>query len=158
MLALIAWVRWLMEIRDQIRSILKEKGADVWSVHPSVSVYDAIATMSQKQVGALLVIEDRRLVGIVSERDYARKVILKGKASRETYVWEIMSQPVICVPPECTVEQTMAMMTEKRVRHLPVVENETVVGVISIGDVVRAIIEDKEYYIQQLTSYITACG
>ena len=142
----------------RVCDLLNSKGGAVWSLTPDATVYEAIDQLSEKGVGALLVMEGKRLVGIVSERDYARKVILKGKASRETYVWEIMSQPVICVPPECTVEQTMALMTEKRVRHLPVVEGETVVGVISIGDVVRAIIEEKEYYIQQLTSYITACG
>jgi CBS domain-containing protein len=142
----------------RVCDLLNSKGGAVWSLTPDATVYEAIDQLSEKGVGALLVMEGKRLVGIVSERDYARKVILKGKASRETYVWEIMSQPVICVPPECTVEQTMALMTEKRVRHLPVVEDETVVGVISIGDVVRAIIEEKEYYIQQLTSYITACG
>src|SRR6516165_8343361 len=119
--------------------LLNDKGRDIWSIHPNATVYEAIDQLSEKGVGALLVMEGKRIVGIVSERDYARKVILKGKASRETYVWEIMSQPVICVPPEFTVEQTMALMTEKRVRHLPVVEEETVVGVISIGDVVRAI-------------------
>jgi len=142
----------------RVCDLLNSKGGAVWSLSPDATVYEAIDQLSEKGVGALLVMEDKQLVGIVSERDYARKVILKGKASRETYVWEIMSQPVICVPPEFTVEQTMALMTEKRVRHLPVVDDETVVGVISIGDVVRAIIEDKEYYIQQLTSYITACG
>ena len=142
----------------RVCDLLNSKGGAVWSLTPDATVYEAIDQLSEKGVGALLVMEGKRLVGIVSERDYARKVILKGKASRETYVWEIMSQPVICVPLEFTVEQTMALMTEKRVRHLPVVEGETVVGVISIGDVVRAIIEDKEYYIQQLTSYITACG
>ena len=142
----------------RVCDLLNSKGGAVWSLTPDATVYEAIDQLSEKGVGALLVMEGKRLVGIVSERDYARKVILKGKASRETYVWEIMSQPVICVPPECTVEQTMALMTDKRVRHLPVVEDETVVGVISIGDVVRAIIEEKEYYIQQLTSYITACG
>ena len=100
--------------------------------------------------------EAERLVGIVSERDYARKVILKGKSSRDTQVREIMSYPVVCVAPELTVEQTMVLMTDNRVRHLPVVADGRVVGVISIGDVVRAIIEDKEFYIQQLTSYIAA--
>jgi len=142
----------------RVCDLLNSKGGAVWSLTPDATVYEAIDQLSEKGVGALLVMEGKRIVGIVSERDYARKVILKGKASRETYVWEIMSRPVICVPPEFTVEQTMALMTEKRVRHLPVVEDKTVVGVISIGDVVRAIIEDKEYYIQQLTSYITACG
>ena len=151
---LIAWVRWLMEIRDQIRSILKEKGADVWSVHPSVSVYDAIATMSQKQVGALLVIEDRRLVGIVSERDYARKVILKGRSSKDTQVVEIMTSPVIYVTPQDTVEECMRMMTANRVRHLPVIEGEEVVGIVSIGDLVNWIISAQADTINQLYSYI----
>ncbi len=104
----------------------------------------------------MLVMEGELLVGIVSERDYARKVILKGKSSREIEVRDIMSHPVICVPPELTIEQAMALMTEKHVRHLPVVVAETVVGVISIGDVVRGIIDDKEFYIQQLTTYITS--
>jgi CBS domain-containing protein len=102
--------------------------------------------------------EGKRLVGIISERDYARKVILKGKSSREIEVREIMSYPVVCIAPELTVEQTMALMTERHVRHLPVLVEDRVMGVISIGDVVRAIIEDKEFYIQQLTSYITACS
>ena len=139
----------------QISDLLKHKGRDVWSLTPDATVYDAIDQMAQKGCGALLVMDGDRLVGIVSERDYARKVILKGKASRETLVREIMSYPVVCAPPELTVEETMAIMTEKRVRHLPVVVDDRVVGVISIGDVVRGIIEDKEFHIQQLTNYIT---
>jgi CBS domain-containing protein len=142
----------------RISDLLNDKGRGIWSLSPDATVYDAIEQMALKGVGALLVMEGIRLVGIVSERDYARKVILKGKASRETEVREIMSHPVICASPELTVEQTMAIMTEKRVRHLPVMVEETVVGVISIGDVVRAIIEDHEFSIQQLTSYITASG
>src|SRR6266566_7226220 len=142
----------------QISDLLNEKGRDVWSLPPDATVYDAIDQMAEKGVGALLVMEGERLVGIVSERDYARKVILKGKASREIQVREIMSHPVICISPELTVEQTMALMTDNHVRHLPVVVEEAVVGVISIGDVVRAIIEDKEFYIQQLTTYITGVG
>jgi len=138
--------------------LLNDKGRDVWSLSPDATVYEAIEQMAEKGVGALIVMEGKRLAGIVSERDYARKVILKGKASREIQVREIMSHPVICVPPELTVEQTMALMTDNHVRHLPVVVEETVVGVISIGDVVRAIIEDKEFYIQQLTTYITSVG
>jgi len=140
----------------RVCDLLSEKGREVWWLTPDATVYEAIDQMAQKGVGALLVMEGELLVGIVSERDYARKVILKGRASRETQVSEIMSNPVICVPPELTVEQTMALMTEKHVRHLPVVVEETVVGVISIGDVVRGIIEDKEFYIQQLTTYITS--
>ena len=142
----------------RVCDLLHDKGRDVWSLTPDATVYEAIEQMAQKGVGALLVMEGERLVGIISERDYARKVILKGKASREIQVREIMSHPVICVPPELTIEQTMALMTDRHVRHLPVVVAETVVGVISIGDVVRAIIEDKEFYIQQLTTYITGVG
>ena len=139
----------------QISDLLKHKGWNVWSLSPDATVYEAIDQMAQMGVGALLVMEGEKLVGIVSERDYARKVILKGKSSRETRVREIMSNPVFCAPPELTVEQTMSLMTEKRVRHLPVVVGEKVVGVISIGDVVRGIIDDKEFDIQQLTKYIT---
>jgi len=140
----------------RVCDLLHDKGRDVWSLTPDATVYEAIEQMAQKGVGALLVMEGERLVGIISERDYARKVILKGKASREIQVREIMSYPVICVPPELTVEQTMALMTDKHVRHLPVVVAETVVGVISIGDVVRSVIEEQEFYIQQLTMYITS--
>ena len=140
----------------QVSHLLNDKGRDVWSLPPDASVYEAIEQMAEKGVGALLVMEGERLVGIVSERDYARKVILKGKASRETRVGEIMSHPVICARPELTVEETMALMTDKHIRHLPVVVEEKVVGVISIGDVVRAIIEDHEFHIQQLTNYITS--
>jgi CBS domain-containing protein len=138
----------------QLSHILNDKGRDVWSVTPDATVYEAIDQMAQKRIGALLVMQGERLVGIVSERDYARKVILKGKVSRETQVREIMSHPVICARPELTVEEAMALMTDKRVRHLPVVVEEKVVGVISIGDVVRGVIDDKEFQIQQLTSYI----
>ena len=134
--------------------LLNEKGRDVWSLTPDATVYEAIDQMAQKGIGALLVMEGERLVGIVSERDFARKVILKGKSSRETQVREIMSHPVICARPGLTVEETMAIMTEKRVRHLPVVVEERVVGMISIGDVVRGIIDDKEFTIEQLTNYI----
>jgi CBS domain-containing protein len=140
----------------RVCDLLNRKGQEIWSLGPCASVYEAIDQMAQKGCGALLVMEGRQLVGIISERDYARKVILKGKSSCDTEVREIMSHPVICIPPELTVEQTMALMTEKHVRHLPVVVDETVVGVISIGDVVRGIIDEKEFYIQQLTSYITA--
>src|SRR5260370_19143849 len=127
----------------RVCDLLHDKGRDLWPWTPDATVYEAIDQMGRKGVGALLVMEGERLVGIVSERDYARKVILKGKASREIQVREIMSQPVICVSPEQTVEQTMALMTDKHVRHLPVVVAETVVGGISIGDVVRSIIDDE---------------
>src|SRR6266700_4451414 len=125
--------------------LLNDKCRDIWSLTPDTTVYEAIDQMAQRGVGALLVMEGERLVGIVSERDYARKVILKGKSSREIEVREIMSYPVICVPPEFTVEQTMAVMTDNHVRHLPVMVADTVVGVITIGDVVRGISDDKEF-------------
>ena len=138
-----------------VSHLLQHKGRDVWSLAPEATVYEAIDQMAQKGVGALLVMEGERLVGIVSERDYARKVILKGKSSQEIRVREIMSHPVICVRPEFAIDEAMALMTDKKVRHLPVVVEDQVVGVISIGDVVRAIIEDNEYNIQQLTAYIS---
>ncbi len=137
-----------------VSHLLDVKGRDVWSLTPDATVYEAIDQMAQKGVGALLVMEGERLLGIVSERDYARKVILKGKSSRETRVREIMSYPVVCARPELTVEETMALMTDKRIRHLPVVVEERVVGVISIGDVVRGIIDEKEFLIHQLENYI----
>jgi len=140
----------------RVCDLLQAKGREIWSLTPEATVYEAIDQMAQKGCGALLVMEGKQLVGIISERDYARKVILKGKSSRETEVREIMTYPVICISPDESIEQTMALMTEKRVRHLPVVVDKTVVGVISIGDVVREIIDEKEFYIQQLTTYITS--
>ncbi len=137
-----------------VSHLLNVKGKDVWSLTPDATVYEAIDQMAQKGCGALLVMEGERLLGIVSERDYARKVILKGKASKKIKVREIMSYPVVCARPELTVEETMALMTNKRIRHLPVVVEEKVVGVISIGDVVRGIIDEKEFLIHQLENYI----
>ena len=144
-----------MELRDPIRSVLKHKGGNVWTVPPSASVYDAIAMMGEKQVGALLVMEDAKLVGILSERDYARKIILKGRSSKDTPVSEIMTSPVRYVTPEETVDECMRIMTANRVRHLPVVENEMVVGIISIGDLVKWIISAQADTIHQMHSYIT---
>jgi CBS domain-containing protein len=144
-----------MELRDPIRSVLKHKGCTVWSVSPSVSVYDAISMMSEKQVGALLVMEGAKLVGILSERDYARKVILKGRSSKDTLVGEIMTSPVTYVTPQATVDECMKIMTASRVRHLPVVENEEAVGIVSIGDLVNWIISAQADTIHQLHSYIT---
>lgn len=140
----------------EVRQLLADKGHRIFAIGPDEPVLAAVRLMADHYIGALLVMRGDELVGIVSERDYARKVILKGKASREIQVREIMSHPVVCVSPELTVEETMALMTDNRVRHLPVVVAETVVGVISIGDVVRGIIEDREIYIQQLTTYITS--
>jgi CBS domain-containing protein len=130
-----------------VSDLLDRKGRDVWSLPPGATVYEAIDQMAQKRIGALLVIEDERLVGIVSERDYARKVELQGKVPAETMVREIMSSPVTSIRPEQVVEQAMALMTDRRIRHLPVVVAERVVGIISIGDVVRGLIEQKESYI-----------
>ena len=137
--------------------LLNDKGQDVWSLAPDATVYEAIELISQKGVGALVVMEGERLVGIISERDYTRKVILKGKSSKKTRVREVMSLQVVCARPEHTVEEAMAIMTHRRIRHLPVVTDERVVGMISIGDAVRGVIEEREFHIEQLTNYITGC-
>ena len=142
----------------RVSDLLNDKGRHIWFLPPDATVYEAIDQMAQKAVGALLVMEDERLVGIVSERDYARKVILQGKSSRETQVREIMSHPVICARPELTIEQTMTLMTDHHVRHLPVMVEERVVGVISIGDVVRSVIHDLRFTVRQLESYIKSGG
>jgi CBS domain-containing protein len=144
-----------MNLVDTVRSVLKQKDQNIWSVPPEVWVYDAIEMMADKHVGALLVISERKLLGIISERDYARKVILEGKSSKQTQVKEIMTSPVISVPPEHTVEACMRIMTNNRIRHLPVVENEKVSGVVSIGDLVKWVISAHEETIHQLQHYIT---
>ena len=138
-----------------VAQLLRTKGHQVLSVSPDIPVFEALEVMAEKNVGALLVLEGERLVGIFSERDYARKVILKGKASKETPVREIMSSHVLYIRPEQTIEDCMALMTDKRVRHLPVMEEEKLMGVISIGDVVKAVIAEQEFMIEQLQNYIT---
>jgi CBS domain-containing protein len=143
-----------MNLTDSAKAVLKLKGQDIWSVSPDVWVYDAIEIMADKHVGALLVTHEGRLVGIISERDYARKVILEGKSSKQTRVLEIMTSPAISVAPERTVEDCMRIMTNSHIRHLPVVENEKVLGVISIGDLVKWIISAHEETIQHLQHYI----
>ena len=137
-----------------IRQLLKRKGSDIWSTSPDASVYEALLLLAEKNIGALLVLQDGELVGIISERDYARKVVLRGKTSMETPVREIMVEDVITVGPQMAIEDAMALMTEKHIRHLPVIEGTKIVGVISIGDVVKNIIAQKEFTIDQLEGYI----
>lgn len=138
-----------------VKRILQEKGSTAQSIQPDATVYDALKLMAEKNVGALLVLEKGKLVGIISERDYARKVILKGKSSLDTPVKEIMTERVMFVRPEQTVEECMALVTEKHVRHLPVLVGDLVVGVVSIGDLVKASIDEKDFMIKQLENYIT---
>ena len=144
-----------MKLSDRITSILQQKDSSVCSVTPSQSVYEAIELMASKGIGAVLVIVGSKLVGIMSERDYARKVVLKGRTSKETQVAEIMTSPVIFVTPQHTIDECMAIMTKSRIRHLPVMEQEKVIGIISIGDLVKWIIAEQEGRIQNLEDYIT---
>ena len=145
-----------MNLDDAVRLVLKHKAQDVWNVSPEECVYGAIEIMADKHVGALMVVHEGNLVGVVSERDYARKVILQGKLSKETQVKEIMTSPAIFVTPEQTVEDSMRIMTDNRIRHLPVVENGIVLGVVSIGDLVKWMISAQQHTISQLHSYITS--
>jgi CBS domain-containing protein len=135
--------------------VLKRKGKDVFPAGPDTFVFDALKVMSDENVGALLVLNKGKLVGIFSERDYARKVILKGKSSRETVVQEIMTEEVYTVRPDQNIRECMEMMTNRQIRHLPVMEGEKLMGVISIGDVVKCIIEDQKDTIDKLETYIT---
>jgi CBS domain-containing protein len=139
-----------------IRQILEDKGYEVLSVPPGASVFSAIELMAENGIGALMVMDGDKAVGLISERDYARKVILKGRSSKDTEVREIMTTHVVCARPEQTVEQCMALMTEKRVRHLPIMDDERLVGIVSIGDLVKAIIAEQRFIIEQLEHYI--CG
>jgi CBS domain-containing protein len=143
-----------MDHTDTISSVLKSKGREVYTTRPSTSVYDALANMADHHIGALLVVEDERLLGVVSERDYARKVILQGRSSKDTLVSEIMTPDLFTVTPRETVDHCMKLMTEHRIRHLPVLENGQIAGVVSLGDLVKWIITTQEAEIQHLQAYI----
>ncbi|MES0327100.1 MAG: CBS domain-containing protein [Gammaproteobacteria bacterium] len=139
----------------KVNDILKVKGNDVWSIGPEASVYDAIHLMTEKKVGALMVMEDGKLVGVVSETDYTRNIILKGRSSQQTPVKDIMTSRVLYVQPEQYIEDCMVLMTEKRTRHLPVMDEGKLIGVISIGDAVKSVIDEQRFTIEQLERYIT---
>lgn len=139
---------------DAVSSVLRRKDRKILSIAPDSSVYDAIALMAENSVGALLVVSDGMLVGILSERDYARKVVLQSRSSKETRVVDIMTSPVVTVSPAHTVEECMRLMTDKRIRHLPVVEGSSIVGIVSIGDLVRSVITVQGEIIQHLQQYI----
>ena len=137
-----------------VKQLVEEKSHKLLSIVPSMSVFEALQKMAEFDVGALVILDEGRLVGIFSERDYARKLILHGKSSKETRVGDIMTTRVVCIGPDRSAEECMALMTDKRVRHLPVLEDKKVVAVISIGDVVREMIEDQKHTIEQLEQYI----
>jgi CBS domain-containing protein len=139
-----------------VSQILKDKGEKIWSVAPRETVYKALQIMSDQNLGALLVIDQRGVVGIFSERDYARNAILKGKISKTTTVSELMTKKVLYVDPGTSVEDCVALMTEKRIRHLPVMENKKLVGLVTVGDVLQQFIEDQKFEIQELERYIHA--
>ena len=146
----------MAKISGTVGSVLKRKGSEIWFVAPDQTVYEAIERMAEKGVGALLVMSAGKLAGIVSERDYARKVILRGKSSRTTLVKEIMTSPVVFVTPDQTVEECMGVITKNRIRHLPIMENEKVLGIVSIGDLVKWVVSEQEETIEHLESYISA--
>lgn len=137
-----------------VESILRGKGHHVWSVTPDTTVLDALRLMAEHEIGAVLVLDGDRLAGILTERDYARKVVLAGRSSKDSRVDEVMSANMVCVAPERSVDECMALMTDKRLRHLPVLQDNRVVGLVSIGDLVKAKIDDQEFTIAQLQSYI----
>jgi len=138
-----------------VRQLLERKSRDLWTISPDASVFEALERLAEKDIGALLVTEGEKLVGIFSERDYARKVALKGRTSKETTIGELMTRDVRYVQPEHTVEQCMVLMTDKRIRHLPVLQDQKLVGIVSIGDVVKAVISDQADTIQFLQQYLT---
>ena len=137
-----------------VKQLLQGKTRGLCTIGPDAHVFDALKMMAENDIGALLVVENDKLIGIISERDYARKVMLHGKSSRDIPVREIMTEPVICVQPDRTVDECMALMTDKRIRHLPVIENDKLIGVLSIGDLVKETICEQQFMIKQLESYI----
>ena len=137
-----------------LKMLLKGKGHDVWSVNPDDTVLDAIKMLAEKDIGALIVIKDDKPVGIFTERDYARNVYLKGKSSLDTAVRDVMVAPVICVKPDQTVDECMALMTAKRFRHLPIMDGDELVGMVSIGDLVKSVIAEQQFTIEQMEQYI----
>ena len=139
-----------------VKQVLQSKGTEVWTTTKEALVFEALQLLADKGVGALLVVEQDRPVGMFSERDYARKVFLLGKSSKETRVGEVMHEKVMYVRPDQTLEECMALMTHKHIRHLPVMEDDKLVGLISIGDVVKAMFDEKEFMIEQLVKYVQA--
>jgi len=139
-----------------VRQLLDSKEGQVWSIGPDASVYEALVLMAEKQIGALLVMDDTGMIGLISERDYARSIVLRGRTSKDTAVREVMTERVVCTRPDHTLEEAMALMTEKRVRHLPVLAEGKVVGLISIGDLIKSIISEHKFIIEQLEHYISS--
>lgn len=137
-----------------VRDVLKVKGSEVWRISPEATVLEALQRMAEKEVGALVVVDGAAVVGVISERDYARKVILHGRSSPATLVREIMTSPVVFTHPNQPIEECMAIMTERRIRHLPVLEEGKLVGIVSIGDLVKTIIAEQKFTIEQLERYI----
>ena len=145
-----------MRVLDSISAILKQKGGQVWFISPEATVYEGLQMMADQEIGALVVTDAGKIVGILSERDYARKVVLQGRSSQETKVREVMNSPAIAVEPDCSVNEAMCIMTERRVRHLPIMgQDGRVLGIVSLGDLVKWIITSHESTIEQLQSYIS---
>lgn len=138
-----------------VADILRDKGSEVWTIGPDQVILDALAIMAEKRIGALPVMRDDKIVGIITERDYARRVALEGRSSRESKVSEIMSPKVLCARPDQTVQECMALMSEKRARHLPVIDHKQLIGIVSIGDLVKTIIAEQQFEIEALQHYIT---
>lgn len=147
-----------MSMKTTVRQLLDKKGNGVYSISPDITVFEAIKLMSEQEVGALLVMENDSLVGIISERDYTRNVILKDRSSKNTIVRDIMTSKIICVTPDNNIEECMVLMSEHQIRHLPVIENDKVIGVLTVMDAVKTIISEKEFIIEQLEHYIAGNG